>query len=132
MVKMSLFVKYDNFNIKNMDEFLETWVLTHQNSFISCKLKFLIHWTTHFNDFVRSKKFHKNYINPTRNFQLQNINFENIFLTMRIWLEIVFGLIKVIKPLPKTFLQRYYYEVFFIIHKIFLKIVKKRISTHLL
>ena len=78
------------------------------------------------------KKIHKNYINPEKNFQLQNINFENIFLTMRIWLENVFGLIKVIKPLPKTFLQRYYYELFFIIHKIFLKIVKKRISTHLL
>ena len=55
MVKMSLFVKLDNFNMKNMDEFSQVWVLTHQNLFIWCKITCLIPWTMHCNDLLTSK-----------------------------------------------------------------------------
>ena len=50
---------------------------------------------------------------------------------MRIWLQICFGVIKVIKSFSKTFLW-HYYKVFFIINNFFLKIVKNRILTYLL
>ena len=45
------------------------------------------------------------------------------YLVMRIWLQNVFGVIKMIKSLPKTFL-RTYYEVFFITHKFYWKLSK--------
>ena len=120
---MSLFVKLDIFNIQNMDEFFQVWVLAHQNSFIWCEITCLKPWTTHFNDLLTSKNSIKIISIQNKNFQLRNFNFENFFLVMTIWLQNVFGVIKVIKSLPKTFL-RTYYEVFFLTHKFFWKLSK--------
>ena len=59
--------------------------------------------------------------------QIKIFNFEISILkkclVMRIWLQNVFGVIKVIKSLPKTFL-RTYYEVFFLTHNFFWKLSK--------
>ena len=66
--------------------------------------------------------------------QIKIFNFEisilkKKYLVMRIWLQNIFGVIKVIKSLPKTFLGTYY-EVFFITHKFFW-ILSKTIFSHI-
>ena len=123
MIKMLLFVKLDIFNIQNMDEFFQVWVLTDQNSFIRCKITSVIPETTHCNDLLTSTNSIKITYIKTINFQLRNFKFENFFMEMTIWFQNVFWTIEVIKSLPKTFLVTYY-EVFFIIHNFFWKLSK--------
>ena len=108
LIKKSFFVKFEIFNICSMDEFLQGWVLTYENSKNWCKKTFLNVCQYHFDEILTLKNSMMFTLVKKKFLVSQILKFHEKNFDDLVWLQNAFWLTQMIKSLTKTFLRRYY------------------------